>query len=336
MSRIHLYLTTIITFFALAFSPQFAVIAEQSDKQDLGSKPDPIAVAPAQNQVPEALVLLGSGEQFSRTAFVMDKANRTLTIWKQDKDSLSLIKSVPADFGRNGGDKSIAGDHRTPEGIYFFQEMKEGSGLNFDEYGVRAFTLDYPNYFDQKDKKSGSGIWLHAIPDTKSLLRGSRGCVVVRNQVIKEISPFISLRKTPIVIQDQVKYITVEEAVKLRSQWQNWLSQWRTSWQSKNIDSYIGFYSQEFKSMGMKLKEWKNYKQALNSKYSFIEVQTIEPMMIQHGDRFVIRFKQEYKSDLKSDSGEKTLYLQKSEGDFKILGEEWTPLVQNSGVVANY
>ncbi|MGE0764717.1 MAG: murein L,D-transpeptidase family protein [Bdellovibrionales bacterium] len=299
------------------------------------NRPDPVAVIPEKDNVPEALVQLGSGQVLSSHALVMDKANRTLSVWKQDGDRVTFVTAVPADFGRNGGNKSSEGDHKTPEGIYFFQEMKEGPTLNFEEYGVRAFTMDYPNYFDQRDKKSGNGIWLHAIPDSKSLLRGSRGCVVVRNDVIKAISPYITVKRTPILIQNAVKYVNLEVAAQLRRTWQTWLANWRDSWQNKNLDQYISHYGSAFKALGMNVAKWREYKKILNEKYEFIKVATIEPVVIVHGNELLIRFRQDYKSDKNADSGEKTLYLRREGDSFKILGEEWRPLPQ-AEVVANH
>lgn len=297
--------------------------ADEGKELASGNKPDPTPVVPAKDTIPEPLVQLGQGKFFSNHAFLMDKANRTLTIWKRDGDEIKLVTAVAADFGRNNGDKISSGDHKTPEGIYFFQEMKEGKTLDFDLYGVRAFTLDYPNFFDGLEKKSGSGIWLHAIPNSKSLMRGSRGCVVVRNDVIKTISQYVALKRTPMLIQDNVKYVTVAEAQKLRQTWQTWLENWRKQWEGKNLDSYIEFYSDSFSALGMDRDKWRQYKKELNEKYDFIKVELTEPLVLHHNDELVVRFLQNYQSDKKSDFGEKTLYLRRKASDFKIIGEEW-------------
>jgi murein L,D-transpeptidase YafK len=295
------------------------------------SKPDPIPVTPTKDTLPEALVQLGLGKYFSDHAFVMDKANRTLTVWKQVGDRISLVTAVAADFGRNSGDKTNSGDHRTPEGIYFFQELKEGSELNFDEYGVRAFTLDYPNFYDSQEKKSGSGIWLHAIPDSKSLLRGSRGCVVVRNDVIKALSSYIVLKRTPILIQDNVKYVSTTVAAQIRQRWRTWLEVWRQSWESKNLDQYISHYADTFRSMSMNRDQWRQFKKNLADKYSFIKIAVAEPIVIHHNHKLVVRFLQDYQSDKNADFGEKTLYLRREgENEFKIIGEEWAPTARES------
>ncbi len=296
---------------------------------------DPAPVEPPKDKVPAPIVQLDLEKSGNGHAVIMDKSTRTLTVWKQDGENLKSVLTVAADFGRNGGDKATAGDLKTPEGIYFFQTMKEGAELNFDEYGVRAFTLDYPNFFDSMNKKGGYGIWLHAIPDSKSLLRGSRGCVVVRNDVIKKISDYISLKRTPIVIQDRVAYLTKDESRLSHQKWQTWVQTWRESWQSKKIDEYIEKYDERFTSLGMNREQWRKYKDNLNKKYEFIRVGVNNPVILFHRDEAVIRFFQDYESNLNSDFGEKTLYLlNASSSSPKIVSEEWRA-ARKEDIVAN-
>lgn len=296
---------------------------------------DPSPVDPPKDKIPAPLVQLDLEKSGNGHALIMDKSTRSLSIWKQDGESIKPVITVAADFGRNGGDKSSAGDLKTPEGIYFFETMKEGTELNFEEYGLRAFTLDYPNFFDGMNKKGGSGIWLHAIPDSKSLLRGSRGCVVVRNDVIKKISDYIALKKTPIVIQDRVSYLTKDESRLSHQKWQTWVQSWRESWQGKKIDDYIEKYDARFKSLGMNKEQWRKYKENLNKKYEFIRVGVNNPIILFHRDEAVIRFYQDYESNLNSDFGEKTLYLlDASSPSPKIVGEEWKS-ARKEDIVAN-
>ncbi len=293
---------------------------------EIEKKADPQASPPPKGMVPAALVQIPMGNFYSPYAFLVDKSKRTLSIWKTKGDGFEFVIAYPTDIGKNSGDKFILGDKKTPEGIYYFQERFEGSRLDFNEYGSRAFTMDYPNFFDQMDKKTGSGIWLHAVPDTKSLWRGSRGCVVVRNNIIQELSPYITLAKTPIIVQEEVSFISPAEAQKNKQQLNQLITEWKASWESKNTEQYINFYGEAFKSMGMGKKQWERYKANLNGKYKFIQVRVEKLKLIVHQDEAIARFLQVYESDQNSDFGEKTLYLRKEGDQFKIVGETWSPL----------
>lgn len=287
--------------------------------------PDPTPIAPPEGKRPLTLLRLSDTGLLSSVAFLVDKSTRTLTIWKFQNNTLNLVAYYPSDMGRKPGDKEFLGDLKTPEGIYFFQNKYEGKQLDFNEYGSRAFTINYPNFFDALDNKTGSGIWLHAIPQKKSLQRGSRGCVVVRDEVIQKVSELITLKQTPIIIEEQVSYVSPDSHVNQLNQISSWLENWRKSWETKDIDAYIEHYDQQFKSLGMNRSLWKSYKENLNTRYQFIQVQTQDPLILVHNNEAVIKFMQHYQSDLKSDYGEKTLYLKKdASGEFKIVGEEWS------------
>lgn len=290
-------------------------------------KPDPVEQVPAEGQFPHALLSLTSETgTFSQFAFLVDKATRTLTVWRNEKDKVKLVGAWPTDIGRQDGDKFMEGDHKTPEGIYFFQEKMDGAKVDFNQYGVRIFTMDYPNYFDKLEKKTGSGIWLHAIPDSKSLLRGSRGCVVVRNKVIEELAQYIELKRTPIVVVNQVQYLTEGQWLEQRQRFSQWLEDWRLTWMGKDLEKYMAQYSERFRSNGMNKARWREYKKSLGDRYKFIDVSLKDVQIFNHGSKIVLRFLQDYKSDMKEDFGAKMLYALKNGDRYEIVGENWAPI----------
>ena len=291
---------------------------------------DPLAVAPPAGQLPTALLGLAAAPgTFATYAFLVDKKERTLTVWQNSGETLKLIGAWPTDIGQQGGDKLVQGDKRTPEGIYFFQTTQDGRRVNYDQYGARIFTLDYPNYFDRLLKKSGNGIWLHAIPETKSLRRGSRGCVVVRNQIIDELSKYIELKQTPILIVDHVDYVDPAHWQSQRQELLAWLERWRQSWVSKDLDPYMNLYSENFRSLGLNKTRWRAYKESLAKRYSFIDVALSDVQIFNQGPTVVFRFRQSYKSDGKRDFGVKTIYAAKEGAAYQIVGETWSPLAVN-------
>lgn len=281
--------------------------------------------------VPASVIAIPKNSEYYRPfVFVVDKSARSLEIWKFEdaKDGRrKLVKSEshPADLGKNLGDKVAEGDHKTPEGIYFLLDRLDGAAIDFKQYGSRAYTTNYPNYFDALDGKTGSGIWLHAVPDDVPLTRGSRGCVVVRNNIIGTLDPYIQLGKTPIVISDKIEPRTAEEMELEQAKLTTWLNLWTAAWTSKAIDQYISFYDQDFKSLGYDKAGWRQYKERLGKQYKNISVQISQPLAIEHRGRAIVRFVQSYSSDQLNDLGEKTLHLIKREGEWKIINEQWRP-----------
>ena len=265
-----------------------------------------------------------NSKYYSAYAFVVDKTARTLAVWQQTGTGLKKVAEVPADMGRNTGDKKSRGDAKTPEGIYFLQTQLDPPKLDYGKYGKRAFTSDYPNFFDRMEGKTGDGIWLHSVPDQVALTRGSSGCVVVRNDIILDLTKYIRLGRTPILIEGKTEMVSEAQVTKTSDDLAKWIESWRAAWESKDMDHYIEAYSDNFKSQHMNRAQWKAFKTRLGAQYKQITVRLSKPTVLTDRDRAVVRFLQEYTSDQHADFGEKVLFLKKESTGFRIVGEQWT------------
>lgn len=277
---------------------------------------------------PAGLIALSPETPFSSYSFVVDKSKRTLSVYEWKNNDLNLISEFPADIGKKEGPKMKRDDHKTPVGIYFLQQEKTQPEIPFDLYGNIAFTTDYPNIFDQRDAKTGSGIWLHAVPDSVPLTRGSRGCVVVRNDVIKSLKSIVKLQQTPILIYDEIKYLNAQEHNEQKQRFLKEFESWRNAWQTQDVDTYIKYYDQTFKNDHMNYTQWYRHKKKLKETYSYIKVELSPPLILQNKDQVVIRTIQRYESNLHKDYGEKTIHARYSpEVGFQIIREDWKPLL---------
>jgi murein L,D-transpeptidase YafK len=276
---------------------------------------------------PAGLIALSEDSLFSSHSFVVDKSKRMLYVYEWKNNDLTKIAEYPADIGKKTGDKTRRNDARTPVGIYFLQREMTQPAIPFETYGSLAFSTDYPNIFDQRDGKDGSGIWLHAVPDTVPLTRGSRGCVVVRNDVIRSLKQYVKLEQTPVLIFDEVKYLTKAEYLDQRKKYLQDFENWRTAWEKQDVDSYIKYYDETFRNDDMNYRQWYRHKKKLKDLYAFIKVQLAPPVILQEKDQVVIRTIQRYESNLHTDYGEKTIHARLSpEVGFKIIREDWKPL----------
>jgi len=286
---------------------------------------DPKAITPPKGLVPAALISPGHNLYYSGTTIIADKSRRTLSVWKNTNNSPELLAYYPMDHGKKNGNKMKQGDLRTPEGIYFIQDKKFARELEYNEYGVMAFTLNYPNHFDHMKEKTGGGIWLHSIPPHKTLKRGSRGCLVLREKQIKEVDKFINTSQiTPILIFEKVNYIEPTTLTAQRKKLTNWLRSWKTSWESKDLNKYMNFYSSRFYAQRKNKSAWKKYKQSINRSVASFKVDIKNPVIYKNKNQFIIRFLQGYNSDKLSDFGEKVLYVRMEKTGPKIVNESWT------------
>jgi murein L,D-transpeptidase YafK len=276
--------------------------------------------------IPAGLIHLSEDSVFSKHYFVVDKKQRTLSLYESSAGSPKLVSQYPTDIGKKQGDKAKENDFRTPVGIYFLMKELYSPEIPFDLYGSLAFTTDYPNIFDQRNAKTGSGIWLHAVPDSIPLTRGSRGCVVVRDNVIKELKKFVKLSETPLLIYEEVDYLFPDEYKNIKSKMLQSIESWRSAWENQSIDEYMKFYDASFKNSQMDFNQWYAHKKKLKSIYSSIKVKISDPVILRNQDQVVIRFTQNYQSNFHTDFGEKTIHARWDNNSFKIIREDWINL----------
>lgn len=273
---------------------------------------------------PADLLQISETPAFSKHVILVDKSERKLLVMERDGESIRVLAEAIADIGKNNGNKERENDHKTPEGIYFFQQRKAPPEIPFSLYGKMAFTTDYPNLFDRRLKKTGYGIWLHSIPDEVPLTRGSRGCVVVRNEDLLKIEPFIQLRQTPIIVYDKISYIHKDEHKRRRDELRQWIDGWRAAWESQDADRYLSFYDESFAAPGFaNFKAWDRHKRRLAKTYARIKVTLSQPYLLLHKDQLIIKTLQKYESDQHTDYGIKTIHALRTPQGYRILHEEW-------------
>lgn len=287
------------------------------------------SAALADNKIllPKQVLNISSDTRVSTNALLADKSQRLLSL--VDQKTLAdgnIIDTYNIDIGKNNGDKKRKDDHKTPEGIYIFLEKKAPPEIPFETYGSMAFTTNYPNFFDKFENKTGSGIWLHSVPDKVPLTRGSRGCVVLRNNDIKKIEPTINLKKTFLVIDSKIKWISSDEHNTEKTEAMQWLETWRANWEKQDIENYIKHYSDEFSSPPFNKKTWYNHKSKLKEKYKYVNVKLSDPNILQVKSQYIFQFVQNYESDAHKDVGIKTLYVLKEGNSLRITREDWAPL----------
>gem|GEM_PF-200474 len=270
--------------------------------------------------IPSCLLNYRYGDE--QYILVVEKLSQTLLIYSNYNPE--PIEKFKITSGKNNGPKILEGDMKTPEGIYFFKQILSSGELpKTDDYGEKAFTMNYPNPIDKRDKKDGSGIWLHGAFDPNKIKSpyNSRGCVVLDNKDLIKISKYIFLNRTPICIYEKIKYETVDSIQKKREHFLNILKEWKTRWEEKNIDGYIDCYDENFAYDGMNLSQFKSHKNLLNQRYRFIRVFFSNIQLYAFEKYVVAHFNQLYISDVNQFSTQKIQYWREA-GDFAKIVDE--------------
>ncbi len=276
---------------------------------------------------PEPLVLY---EGDSHYVIIVEKSAHKLYLLSYKNGIEHLAGVFDCKTGKIQGDKQTEGDEKTPEGIYFFVTKYSRNDItsmvgkgNAYEYGDLAYVTNYPNYFDRINNKNGSGIWLHGTDEpffeTSSL--DTRGCVVTTNETIRELEVYIKLKDTPIIIVQDLTFISTEELKKRADNIHLLLDNWRNAWQEERLNDYINFYSPKFHAAGRNRDQLKNYKAKIAEYYDINHILIDNIVALKHKNGMIVRFLQDYSASNLSSIETKSLYFLESDGRWEIVTE---------------
>jgi colicin import membrane protein len=97
---------------------------------------------------------------------------------------------------------------------------------------------------------------------------------------------------------------------------------WAKAWTSQNVDSYLGYYSQQFEPpKGLSRKAWADERRARIEGKGRISVEVGGPEVVVNGDTARVTFRQTYESDRLTARSRKTLVLIKNGGKWQIKQE---------------
>ncbi len=277
--------------------------------------------------VPEALLSLSTE---TRYALVVDKSKNRLYVFYNSGTGLppTLVDHFYIVLGKVSGDKETEGDLKTPNGVYFVTSYLADEQLP-PLYGVGAFPVNYPNELDLRLKKTGRGIWLHGTD--KSLYSrpplDSEGCVVLTNDEFDEITQYVEVGRTPVIISNKVDWVSRQQWLNQNIEIQAALETWRQRWESSDIGNYLQFYSDRFWSDQYELGSWKEYKKQVFASKTFQKIDITDlsllayPRAVTQPPMVVANFVQHYRSNNYNGDMRKRLYLVKDDNNWKILYE---------------
>lgn len=269
--------------------------------------------------------LLKPGVDHETIVFV-DLAISRLFMFENRQGSTQLVGDYYVSAGKNGVAKRRKGDKKTPLGVYFVTERLPGETLP-DKYGPVAFPVSYPNEWDARNGRTGSGIWLHGIAsDTYSRPPlDSDGCVALTNNELSDIAPNILPGSTPVVIGYNIPWLESVEIERQRLIIEAEIENWRRAWESGDTGDYLDFYASEFQGRGMGKSEWSAYKRRVNAAKKFMQIDVSDVSVFGYPDEadlVVVTFEQAYKSDNFNSTSRKRQYWRLGEdGRWRIVSE---------------
>lgn len=265
----------------------------------------------------------------------IDKSHRDVIVVDADKSRLYHYRNnngkpvYVADYyvtlGKNGSDKFVEGDKRTPIGVYF-----AGTKLTKelpDFYGGMAFPLNYPNEWDRHLGKKGYGIWLHGTPsDTYSRPPlASDGCLVMANPELKTLEPIFKSGRTLFVIANNLQWLEENQASPQQQTLSKALETWRKDWESQDTERYLAHYSKSFFTKGADYDAWANHKRRVQASKPDVEIKLSNVSMLRYPnskqEMAVVNFEQSFKSNHLNNTMRKRQYWVLENNRWKIKYE---------------
>jgi murein L,D-transpeptidase YafK len=257
-------------------------------------------------------------------ALVVDTSRSTLFVYENVAGEPRYVTDFYITIGKLGTEKFSSGDQRTPIGVYFVNAELPRRQLA-DMYGSGAYPLSYPNEWDRRNKRAGSGIWLHGTPSgTYSRPpRASNGCVVLANEDLNKLIPYLQVGITPVIITTRMDWDNEQDQIERATLLQE-VEQWRKDWASLNTDAYLKHYARNFSSNEMDYPAWAKQKQLVNSGKSWVKIGITNVSMFtypEQPDMVVVNFEQDYGSNNLSNRMKKRQYWIKQDSLWKIIYE---------------
>ena len=278
---------------------------------------------PGDDRLPRYVLQLHSGQKH---VLVVDSRNSRLYVFSNDKGTPRLVADYYVTLGKNGMEKTREGDQKTPVGVYHVTANLPRKKLT-DFYGSGAFPINYPNEWDRRQGRNGSGIWLHGVPSAvySRPPRASDGCIVLSNPDLLSVGQHVQVGLTPVIIADEVEWADAASVAGERAALAGALEQWRADWASRDTARYLAHYSSRFASKeGQNYQAWAEHKRKVNAAKKWIKVGLGHVAMFRYPrerDFVVVTFEQDYRSDGLSNVMKKRQYWVKEGAQWKIIYE---------------
>jgi L,D-transpeptidase YnhG len=210
---------------------------------------------PAPGMVPANFVRLSPR---NKHAIAVDASRGRVYLFENSPQGLKLVADYYASVGKLGVEKNVEGDLKTPLGIYYVTNTLDPNSLK-DLYGAGALPINYPNPYDLRRGKTGSGIWLHGVPQAQFARapKATDGCVAVSNPDLQDILKRVEIRTTPVVILPKLDWGNPAQSNADVIAFDRAFASWRGAKTAADVERTMAHYTADFDSYGKKLVDWR-------------------------------------------------------------------------------
>lgn len=206
---------------------------------------------PPADSIPSKFVALSAR---NKHAIAIDVSKARLYLFENSRHGARLLGDYYISVGKAGVGKTVEGDQRTPLGLYFITSNLDPKSLK-DLYGSGALPINYPNAFDARRGKTGSGIWLHGTPSSQFSRAplATDGCIAVANPDLDRIIRTVEIRTTPVLIDKNLTWVTDQSLAAERKAFEALLRSWAMAKSAGEHARLLTYYAADFSAEGKDL-----------------------------------------------------------------------------------
>jgi murein L,D-transpeptidase YafK len=275
-------------------------------------------------KLPDSLIFLPE----NNNAILVEKSSQQLFLYSNVGEIISKNLQFLCSTGENYGNKERSGDKKTPEGVYFIKDRYEDKDLSAI-YGKKAFPIDYPNFIDKAAGKGGNNIWLHG---TNKVLKAmdSNGCVAMEDANIVNISDYIAINNTPVIIVNTLSMEDTGTLFSKRMRIQEWFKDWEDALNKGSYHDYLSMYDSTYLPEILWWKKWHDYRREAKKNIGEFNVIIENKGIYKQDGVYVIIFNMGL-SLLKQrvDFGIRKLFVVEKSNTFKIVGDVYQSYDKN-------
>lgn len=258
-------------------------------------------------------------------ALVVDTRRSRLYVYGNDGGVPRFITDYYITQGKLGAEKMREGDKKTPIGVYHVTASLPPERLT-DFYGTGAFPINYPNEWDRREGRTGHGIWLHGTPpDTFSRPpKASDGCVVLANRDLDDLSKWLQVGQTPVIISDGVEWTSLDRWQGERNSLRQTIETWRRDYENRDFQRFLGHYSPRFQAEGQDFARFAKNQQFLAATRRWDRLTLADMSMFRSpgkNDMIVVTFDLKHAGAQQISQSRKRQYWIREQGDWKIIYE---------------
>lgn len=268
------------------------------------------------DKLPEPLVKLPE----SGNAILVEKDTQRLFIYADRPGGPVKVFEKPCSTGEASGIKEVAGDKKTPEGVYFVKDIYEDRYLS-PIYGRKAFPTDYPNYLDVRAGRNGSAIWLHGT-NKKLKPMDTNGCIALNNDAVVQLTDFIEMDQTPVIITNVIHNTDPADLEKQKNAVNDWLQKWANGIESGVYHRYLAFYHPEFLPDMAWWEDWRKLSSKFAGKKHRLTITIERTGIYRYEDVYVIVFNMGVSlREKRVGFGRRKLFVKNGGEEYRIIGD---------------